>query len=64
MLKEAAELIIKSASVEKNIRIATLMATLLSPNPFSSSIFSTQASMAYVNPILEGSLCLQSCNHL
>lgn len=54
VIKESAELIIKAASVEKNIRIASLMATLLSPNPFSSSIYSTKSSMSYCNPILQG----------
>ena len=54
VIKESAELIIKAASVEKNIRIASLMATLLSPNPFSSSIYSTKTSMSYCNPILQG----------
>ena len=53
-MKSSAELILKAASVERNIRISTLMATLLSPDPFADSIYSTNTIISHKNPILEG----------
>ena len=53
-MTSSAELILKAASVEKNIRISTLMATLLAPDPFADSIYSTNTITSYKNPILEG----------
>lgn len=54
MLKSSAEIIIKAASEQKNIRIANLISNLISPDPFASSIHSTDNTSHSSNPILEG----------
>lgn len=53
-LKHTAEIIIKAASEQKNIRVANLMSDLISPDPFSASIHSTEADYPSSNPIREG----------
>lgn len=53
-MKHTAEIIIKAASEQKNIRIANLMSDLISPDPFSASIHSTEADYPSSNPIREG----------
>ena len=61
-LKHTAEIIIKAASEQKNIRIANLMADLISPDPFASSIHSTELDYPTSNPIREGNhLSIASC---
>ncbi|KAK8829882.1 hypothetical protein WA577_001274, partial [Blastocystis sp. JDR] len=52
-LKHTAEIIIKAASEQKNIRVANLMSDLISPDPFSASIHSTEADYPSSNPIRE-----------
>ena len=54
MLKSSAEIIIKAASEQKNIRIANLISNLISPDPFASSIHNTDNTSHSSNPILEG----------
>ena len=54
VLRSSAELIFKAASVQKNIRITTLMANLLSPDPSSRSLHSFSGTRLGKNPILEG----------
>lgn len=53
-MKHTAEIIIKAASEQKNIRVANLMSDLISPDPFSASIHSTEADYPSSNPIREG----------
>lgn len=53
-MKHTAEIIIKAASEQKNIRVANLMSDLIFPDPFSASIHSTEADYPSSNPIREG----------
>ena len=53
-MNHTAEIIIKAASEQKNIRVANLMSDLISPDPFSASIHSTEADYPSSNPIREG----------
>ena len=53
-MKHTAEIIVKAASEQKNIRVANLMSDLISPDPFSASIHSTEADYPSSNPIREG----------
>lgn len=53
-MKSSAEIVIKAASEQKNIRIANLISNLISPDPFASSIHSTDNTSHSSNPILEG----------
>ena len=53
-MKHTAEIIIKAASEQKNIRVANLMSDLISPDPFSASIHSMEADYPSSNPIREG----------
>ena len=53
-LRSSAELIFKAASVQKNIRITTLIANILSPDPVSQSLHSGFMKRLCKNPVLEG----------
>lgn len=53
-LRSSAELIFKAASVQKNIRITTLVANILSPDPVSQSLHSGFMKRLCKNPVLEG----------
>lgn len=54
VVKSSAELIMKAASIEKNIRIITLLSNIVAPDPLATSIYSTSSAYEYKNPILEG----------
>ena len=53
-LRSSAELIFKAASVQKNIRITTLIANTLSPDPVSQSLHGGVMKRLCKNPVLEG----------
>lgn len=54
LLRSSAELLMKAASIEKNIRITTLLSNLVAPDPLRNSVYSTSSEHVYRNPILEG----------
>lgn len=54
VVKSSAELIMKAASIEKNIRIITLLSNIVAPDPLANSIYSTSSAHEYKNPVLEG----------
>ena len=56
LLRSSAELLMKAASIEKNIRITTLLSKLVAPDPLRNSIYVTGSEYVYRNPILEGGI--------
>ena len=55
-IKSSAELIIKAASIERNIRITTLLSNIIAEDSFSSNSRTDKLPSIRPNPIMEGIL--------
>ena len=53
-IKSSAELIIKAASIERNIRITTLLSNIIAEDSFSSNSKTDSSPSLRPNPIMEG----------
>ena len=53
-IKSSAELIIKAASIERNIRITTLLSNIMTEDSFSSNSRNDELPSLRSNPIMEG----------